>query len=139
MATSKPFLESTAICFPSGMREEYPVFLGRYNVPSRHPGQPSWISCKTNLGLQSWSAAVEEIYDYIASHTKCNTKKDQRYHSEIFLADNMLYKDQAIEISASCDMWIMINLVVSEDAIVGYNRCHKPQHRFKDALEVSLG
>ncbi|GFW18121.1 hypothetical protein TNCV_4006611 [Trichonephila clavipes] len=50
---------------------------------------------------------------YTAGHTKCNTKKDQRYHSEIYLADNMFYKDQTIEITASCDVKMMKKLVVS--------------------------
>ncbi|GFV96176.1 uncharacterized protein TNCV_1871361 [Trichonephila clavipes] len=60
------------------------------------------------------------------------------FHSEIYLADNMLYKDQTIKITASCDMWMMTKSEVSLSAIVGYNRCHTPRHRIKEALDVSL-
>ncbi|GFX33371.1 uncharacterized protein TNCV_812331 [Trichonephila clavipes] len=72
-------------------------------------------------------------------HTACYTKKDQSYHSEIYLADNMLYKDQTIKITASCDVWMMTKSVASIDAIVGYNHCHTPRHRINEAFDVSLG
>ncbi|GFY24591.1 hypothetical protein TNCV_1016371 [Trichonephila clavipes] len=32
VAASKPFSESAHICYPLGMRKEWPVFFGRYNV-----------------------------------------------------------------------------------------------------------
>ncbi|GFS64922.1 uncharacterized protein TNCV_1584231 [Trichonephila clavipes] len=61
-----------------------------------------------------------------------------RYDSKIYLADNMLYKDQTIKITASCDVW-MTKSIVSVATIVGYNCCHTPQHRIKEALDVFLG
>ncbi|PRD34972.1 UNVERIFIED_CONTAM: hypothetical protein NCL1_12936 [Trichonephila clavipes] len=76
---------------------------------------------------------------YTAGHTKCNTKKDQKYHSEIYLADNMLYKDQMMKITASCDVWMTTKSVVSVASIVVYNRCHTPRHRIKEALDVWVG
>ncbi|GFX78027.1 uncharacterized protein TNCV_971811 [Trichonephila clavipes] len=75
---------------------------------------------------------------YTAGHTKRSIKKDQRYHSELYLPDNMLFKDQTIEITASCDVWMMTISVVSVASIVGYNRCHTPRHTIKNALDVSL-
>ncbi|GFU64261.1 hypothetical protein TNCV_3780721 [Trichonephila clavipes] len=48
-------------------------------------------------------------------------------------------KDQTIEITASCDVWMMTKSVVSVIAIVGYNCCHTPRHRFNETLDVSLG
>ncbi|GFW36674.1 uncharacterized protein TNCV_1956741 [Trichonephila clavipes] len=60
-------------------------------------------------------------------------------YSENYLADNMLYKDQTITVTASCDLWMMTESVVSVDVIIGYNWCHTPRHRIKEALDVSLG
>ncbi|GFX84083.1 hypothetical protein TNCV_4858911 [Trichonephila clavipes] len=45
----------------------------------------------------------------------------------------MLYKDQTIKITDSCDVW-MTKSVVNVAAIIGYNRCHTPRHRIKEAL-----
>ncbi|GFX01206.1 transposable element Tcb1 transposase [Trichonephila clavipes] len=56
-----------------------------------------------------------------------------------YLADNMLYKDETIKITISCNVWMMTKSVVSVAAIVGYNHCHTPRHRIKEALDVSLG
>ncbi|GFY09552.1 uncharacterized protein TNCV_4322301 [Trichonephila clavipes] len=77
--------------------------------------------------------------NYTAGQAKGNTKEDQRYHSEIYLAHNVLYKDQTIKITASCDVWMMTKSVVCVATIVGYNRCHTPRHSIKKALDVSLG
>ncbi|GFX02504.1 uncharacterized protein TNCV_727581 [Trichonephila clavipes] len=66
-------------------------------------------------------------------------QEGQRYHSEIYLADNILYKDQTIKITATCDVWMMTKSVVSAAAIVGYNRCHMRRDGIKEALDVSLG
>ncbi|GFS92832.1 uncharacterized protein TNCV_1162201 [Trichonephila clavipes] len=71
----------------------------------------------------------------ITSHTKCNTKKGQRYHNEIYLANLMVYKDQI----DSSEVWMIIKSVVSAAAIMGCNHCHTPRHRIKEALDVSLG
>ena len=30
-------------------------------------------------------------------YIKCSTNEDQRYHNEIYLGNNMLYKDKMIE------------------------------------------
>ncbi|GFY23869.1 uncharacterized protein TNCV_3536631 [Trichonephila clavipes] len=57
---------------------------------------------------------------------------------EIYLTDNILHKNQTIEITASCDVWMMTKSVISVTTIVGYNYCHTPQHRTKEALDVSL-
>ncbi|GFU73738.1 hypothetical protein TNCV_1659511 [Trichonephila clavipes] len=43
----------------------------------------------------------------------------------------MLYKDQTIKITTSCDVWMMTKSVVSFATIVGYNDCHTPRHRIK--------
>ncbi|GFW32529.1 hypothetical protein TNCV_676871 [Trichonephila clavipes] len=51
----------------------------------------------------------------------------------------MLYKDQTIKITASCDEWMMTNSAVSVSDIVGYSHCYAPQHKSKEALDVSLG
>ncbi|GFT74172.1 uncharacterized protein TNCV_5027041 [Trichonephila clavipes] len=67
------------------------------------------------------------------------TKTEQRYHSEIYLVDNMLYKDQTIKIPALCDVWMMKKSVASAAVIVGYNPCKPPRPRIKEALDVSLG
>ncbi|GFX51891.1 uncharacterized protein TNCV_3063091 [Trichonephila clavipes] len=79
------------------------------------------------------------MYICTAGRTKCNTKKDQRYHSEIHLADNMLYKDQMIKITASCNVWMMIKSVVSVARNAGYNHCNTLRHEIKEALNVFLG
>ncbi|GFS53355.1 uncharacterized protein TNCV_1327121 [Trichonephila clavipes] len=76
---------------------------------------------------------------YTAGLTKCNTKKDQRYHSEIYLAENMFYKDQTIKITVSCDVWMMTKSVVSVAVIVGYYRCRTSWLRIKEVLAVSFG
>ncbi|GFV03672.1 uncharacterized protein TNCV_1876201 [Trichonephila clavipes] len=67
---------------------------------------------------------MDPIMNYTIGHTKRNTKKDQRYHSEIYLADNILYENQTIKITASYDVWMMTKSVVSVTPIVGYNHCH---------------
>ncbi|GFY24437.1 calcium-activated chloride channel regulator 1 [Trichonephila clavipes] len=71
-----------------------------------------------------------------ADHKKCNTKKDLRYPSKIYLADNMLYKYQMIEITTSCEVWIMTKSAVSVAAILGYNRCSMPQHSSSSATRL---
>ncbi|GFU42387.1 uncharacterized protein TNCV_4555281 [Trichonephila clavipes] len=76
---------------------------------------------------------------YTAGHAKCKTKQNQRYNSEMYSSDNMLYKDQMIKITASCDVWMMTKSVVSVANFAGYNRCHTPRHRIKEALDISLG
>ncbi|GFY21971.1 hypothetical protein TNCV_3296151 [Trichonephila clavipes] len=43
-----------------------------------------------------------------------------------------------IKITASGDVWMMPKSVVSVIAIVGFNPCHTPQYRIKEALDVSL-
>ncbi|GFY26294.1 uncharacterized protein TNCV_24921 [Trichonephila clavipes] len=63
----------------------------------------------------------------------------QRYPSEIYLADNMLYEDQTIQITASYEVWMMTKSIVNVAAIVGYNRCPTPRHRIEESLDVSLG
>ncbi|GFW08895.1 uncharacterized protein TNCV_3474491 [Trichonephila clavipes] len=65
-------------------------------------------------------------------------QKDQRYHSEIYSADNMLYEDQTIKITASCDVWMMTKSTVRAATIVGYNRCHTPRQRIKESFDVSM-
>ncbi|GFX80138.1 hypothetical protein TNCV_2107841 [Trichonephila clavipes] len=50
----------------------------------------------------------------------------------------MLYKDQTIEVTAFCDVWMRIKSVVSVAAIIRYNRCHAHQQGIKEALGVSL-
>ncbi|GFW45381.1 hypothetical protein TNCV_4734881 [Trichonephila clavipes] len=40
--------------------------------------------------------------------------------------------------TASCEVWMMTKLVVSVAAIIGYNRCHMPRHRIKEALDEPL-
>ncbi|GFW78875.1 uncharacterized protein TNCV_2058961 [Trichonephila clavipes] len=62
----------------------------------------------------------------------------QGYHSEIYLADNTLFKDQTIKITASCDVWMMPKSVVNVAAIVRYD-CHTLRHNIKEALNASLG
>ncbi|GFS96537.1 uncharacterized protein TNCV_3943361 [Trichonephila clavipes] len=57
---------------------------------------------------------------------------------QVYLAD-MLYRDQTIKITASCDVWTMTKSVVSVAAIVDYNRCLTPRHRIKESLVVPLG
>ncbi|GFS71104.1 uncharacterized protein TNCV_5049071 [Trichonephila clavipes] len=74
---------------------------------------------------------------YTAGHRECKTKEDQRYHREIYLADNM-YEDQAIKITASCDSWMRTKSVIRVAAISGYSRCHTLRHRIKETLDVSL-
>ncbi|GFW51734.1 uncharacterized protein TNCV_1186661 [Trichonephila clavipes] len=76
---------------------------------------------------------------YNDGHTKFNTKKDQSFHSEIFLASNMLYNHQTVKITSSCDVWMMTKSVVSVNAIVDYSRCRTPRQRIKEASDVSLG
>ncbi|GFV69883.1 hypothetical protein TNCV_1982501 [Trichonephila clavipes] len=51
----------------------------------------------------------------------------------------MLYKDQTMKITASCDVNMMTKSVVSIAAIVGYNHCHMLWYGIKDALHVSVG
>ncbi|GFT29008.1 hypothetical protein TNCV_3586591 [Trichonephila clavipes] len=72
--------------------------------------------CDFELSLRAevahWSSK------YTTGHKKCNTKKDQKYHSEIYLADNMLYKDGTIKITASCGVCMMTKSVVSVATIV---------------------
>ncbi|GFV98333.1 transposable element Tc3 transposase [Trichonephila clavipes] len=53
--------------------------------------------------------------------------------------NNMLHKDETIQITASCDMQMMTKSEVSVVAIVDYSLCHTPRHRIKEALDVSLG
>ncbi|GFV53798.1 uncharacterized protein TNCV_1592211 [Trichonephila clavipes] len=76
------------------------------------------------------------IGKYTAGITKCNTQKYQRYHSEVYLDENRLYKDQTIKITASCDVWRRTKLAVRGAAIVGYNHFHTPRHKIKEALDV---
>lgn len=66
-------------------------------------------------------AIVGQSFKYTAGHPKCNTKKNQRYQSQIYLEDNTLYKDQMIENTASCEVRKMIKSVVSVATIGDYN------------------
>ncbi|GFT74167.1 hypothetical protein TNCV_2717061 [Trichonephila clavipes] len=68
-----------------------------------------------------------------------NTKTEQRYHSEIYLVDNMLYKDQTFKIPALCDVWMMKKSVASVAVIVGYNPCPPPRPRIKRGFGCILG
>ncbi|GFY20765.1 hypothetical protein TNCV_1119991 [Trichonephila clavipes] len=43
----------------------------------------------------------------------------------------MLYEDETIKITPSCDEWMMTKSVA---AIVGYDRCRTPRQRLKEAL-----
>ncbi|GFU90285.1 uncharacterized protein TNCV_2717431 [Trichonephila clavipes] len=70
-----------------------------------------------------------EYITYTVDHTKFNTKKKQRYHSEFFLADNTVYKHQTIKITDSCDVWMMTKSVFRVATIVVYNHCHMPRSR----------
>ncbi|GFX96538.1 hypothetical protein TNCV_1442121 [Trichonephila clavipes] len=55
-----------------------------------------------------WFPVKGSKMTYTAGHTKYIPKTDQRYHREIYLADNMLYKDQTIKIiTASYEEWMM--------------------------------
>ncbi|GFV93697.1 uncharacterized protein TNCV_365981 [Trichonephila clavipes] len=65
---------------------------------------------------------------YIAGNTKCNPKKDQKYHIKIYFAENM-YEGQTIKNTASCDVSMMTKSIVSVAAIVAYNHCHTPRYR----------
>ncbi|GFS50258.1 hypothetical protein TNCV_3491 [Trichonephila clavipes] len=49
-----------------------------------------------------------------------------------------MYTDQTIKITPSCNVRMMAKSVVSVAAIVGYNHCHMPRHRIKEALDISL-
>ncbi|GFX88502.1 transposable element Tc1 transposase [Trichonephila clavipes] len=112
----------------------------RYVTASRRPGS-GWTRGTTEMedyrirctAEMHRTAPVAEIRAAVG-----NTKKDQRYHSEIYSEDNMLYKDQ-IKITAFCDVWMMTKSAVSVEFTVGYNHCHKPRHGIKEALNVSLG
>ncbi|GFU33904.1 hypothetical protein TNCV_615211 [Trichonephila clavipes] len=42
-----------------------------------------------------------------------------------------------MEITASCDVWMMTNSIVKVADIVGYNRCHTPRHQ--RGLQCILG
>ncbi|GFV76719.1 hypothetical protein TNCV_4729391 [Trichonephila clavipes] len=51
----------------------------------------------------------------------------------------MLYEDQTIKITDSCDVGMIAKSVVSITTIVGFNRYHRPRHGIKEDLDVSLG
>ncbi|GFV85222.1 DUF5641 domain-containing protein [Trichonephila clavipes] len=92
--------------------------------------QPSIIRGKVLGVLVSRKETSPPILSTLG-HEKCNSKKYQRYRSEIYLADNMLCKDQKIKITASCDVWMMTKSVINVAATVGYNRCLRPRQRIK--------
>ncbi|GFS57026.1 hypothetical protein TNCV_4238181 [Trichonephila clavipes] len=51
----------------------------------------------------------------------------------------MLCKGQMIKITASCGMWMMKKSEVSVTVMIGYSHCHIPQHRIKEAMDISFG
>ncbi|GFU73438.1 hypothetical protein TNCV_3052221 [Trichonephila clavipes] len=55
------------------------------------------------------------------------------------MANNLMYNDQTIKITSSCDVWMMTKSEVRVAAILGCNHCHTPRHVIKEALDVCLG
>lgn len=78
---------------------------------------------------------------YTTEHTKCNTKKNQRCHSESYLANNMLYKNQTIKIRHSCNMWRITKSVISVITIIqiGFGCLHAVSTYFQCWFGVAAG
>ncbi|GFU72135.1 uncharacterized protein TNCV_3049951 [Trichonephila clavipes] len=99
--------------------------LHRMSFGSRRPTRVPWLNARHRAACLAWTSQNA-------------TPRRVRYYSEIYLADNMLYKGQTVQMTASCDVWMMTKSVVSVAAIVGCNRCHTPWHRIEEAFDVSL-
>ncbi|GFV91106.1 hypothetical protein TNCV_896271 [Trichonephila clavipes] len=80
-------------------------------------------------------------------HNDCSSSCRKQYYGlgDVFLAFAFHGSLDSCERTSECpsvsswDVWMMTKSVVSVATIVGYNCCHTPWHRAKEALDVSLG
>ncbi|GFY11936.1 hypothetical protein TNCV_4974361 [Trichonephila clavipes] len=94
---------------------------------------------QSQMKVACWLQWAPKVMESIPNKWYCLQESRPRPpQSNDICTDNMLYKDERIKITVFCDVGMIITSVVNVATNFGYNLCHTPRYRIKEASDVSL-